>query len=116
MEINAPESITNVYKELKDQYNYARNDHKRWDFEKGILLENKEKLKKLSLYAEETYKHLSPESKLIEVQQLIEKIKTTKKADTIKNLQQEIQQAEENGDKEKLLLLLQKQQILLLNK
>jgi DNA primase len=102
-----------IYKELHDQYNKARNDLSKWNFSKGILSSLKEKLDVLSLYVEERYGELSKELVEEEVEKLVDKVKKTRRGKKLNDLRMEIVEAEKSDKKEKLIELLKKQQKLL---
>ncbi|MBU1152247.1 DNA primase [Patescibacteria group bacterium] len=94
-----------IYKELTAQYNLARENLQAWNFEKGVLADNKAKLDVLSLYAEDRYSLFTSEILKEELEKLVDKMRKNRKTQTLKGIQSEIKMAEEQGDMEKVKLL-----------
>lgn len=107
------EGVKSVYKALTDQYNSARDNFEAWNFDKGFLADNKEKIDVLRLYAEERYQGFSEESLEIELEKLVDKTVKDRKALKLKEIQNKIKSAEEAGKNEEISLLLREQQALL---
>lgn len=102
-----------VYKGLLDQYNASRDELDNWNFEAAHLSAAKEKLDFLSLYIEERYQSITGEALIVELSQLIQKMKKQRKAKHLNNIQFQITEAEKAQDKQKLLELLALQQEIL---
>jgi len=103
----------NVYNDLLQQYNSARENFKNWNFETGFLSQDKEKIDVLRLYAEELYNGFSHEALGIEVEKLIDRYKKDRRAKVLSELQINIEEAEKSDNKEKLRNLLMEQQKIL---
>lgn len=99
-----------VYNALTDQYNSARGELERWDFDKGILPSVSDKIQFLRLYAEEVYTNLSEQSLEIELVKLVDRIKKDRGTEKLKDLQRKIAEAEKSENKEEIRKLLEEQQ------
>lgn len=102
-----------IYNALLAEYNEARIDKGEWNFDKGFLRDNKQKVDVLLLYAQERYDQFSEENLEAELQKLIDKIRKTRKSKDLDALHKQIYEAEKIKDKDKLKELLQQQQKLL---
>jgi len=102
-----------VYNALTDQYNSARGELERWDFDKGILPSVSDKIQFLRLYAEEVYTNLSEQSLEIELVKLVDRMKKDRGAEELKDLQRRIAEAEKSENKEEIRKLLEEQQSLI---
>lgn len=107
------EDMKSVYKALTDQYNSSRDKFRSWDFEKGFLAKNSEKLNILRLYAEEKYFGFSEDALQLEMEKLIDKMKKNRRSESLRGIQLKIVDAEKTEDSEKLKELLKEQQELL---
>ena len=107
------EELKSVYKALADKYNSLRENCKEWDFDKGVLLKNKEKIDVLRLYADYKYSSFSEELLEIELGKLIDKMKKSTRISQLRGIQKQIDEFEKSGDTKKVLELLGQQQELL---
>ena len=107
------EELKSVYKALADKYNSLRENCKDWDFDKGVLLKNKEKIDVLRLYADYKYSSFSEELLEIELGKLIDKMKKSTRISELRGIQKQIDEFEKAGDTKKVLELLEQQQELL---
>ena len=103
----------NVYNDLLEQYNSARENFKNWNFEIGFLSQDKEKIDVLRLYAEELYNGFSHEALTAEVEKLIDRYKKDRKTKVLSELQISIAEAEKADNRDQLKILLLEQQKLL---
>lgn len=103
----------NIYNELLDQYNSARTRFKEWNFDAGILAKEREKVNVMLLYSEDKYGAFSEEAVAVELGKLIDKMKKDSKARRLRDIAFEINEAENAGEKNRLLALLMEQQELL---
>ena len=103
----------NVYNDLLEQYNSARENFKNWNFEIGFLSQDKEKIDVLRLYAEELYNGFSHEALSAEVEKLIDRYKKDRKTKVLSELQISIAEAEKADNRDQLKTLLLEQQRLL---
>lgn len=107
------EEAKNVYNELLDQYNSTRSKPCKWNFDKGSLSKVREKINVLTLYAEDKYGEFSPNAVTVELEKLVDKLRRDCKTRKLKEIENGIKEAEDTGDKDKLLKLLMEQQSLL---
>ena len=105
--------LKGVYKALSDKYNSLRENCKKWDFQKGVLLENKEKIDVLRLYADYRYSSFSEDLLQNELGKLVDKMKKRTRINELRMIQKEILESEKSGDTKKVLELLKRQQELL---
>lgn len=103
----------NVYNDLLEQYNSARENFKNWNFEIGFLSQDKAKIDVLRLYAEELYNGFSHEALGNEVEKLVDRFKKDRKVKNLSELQIGIAEAEKADDRDQLKKLLLEQQKLL---
>jgi DNA primase len=103
----------NVYNDLLQQYNSARENFKNWNFEIGFLSQDKAKIDVLRLYAEELYNGFSHEALGVEVEKLVDRFKKDRKVKNLNELQISIAEAEKADNREQLNKLLLEQQNLL---
>ena len=109
------ESFKDIYKELTDQYNSAREKFEVWVYDKGVLTDKRAKVDVLRLYAEERYHGFGEESMELELGKLIDKLKRDRRMEKLRGIQTGIIEAEKSEDKELLKKLLEEQQGLLKN-
>ncbi len=107
--------LKDIYKELGDQYNSARENFEAWLYDKGVLARERAKVDVLRLYAEEQYNGFGEESLELELEKLIDKLKRDRRIEKLKGIQSQIIEAEKSEDKELLKKLLEEQQGLLKN-
>ncbi len=107
------EEAKNVYNNLTEQYNAARGNFQKWDFDSGILSDNRGKIDILRLYAEDKYRNFLEDALGVEVEKLIDRIKKDRKNRKLGDLQLNIAEAEKAQQKDRLKELLQEQQKLL---
>ncbi|MFA7685298.1 MAG: DNA primase [Candidatus Gracilibacteria bacterium] len=107
------ESEKNIYNELVDQYNSARTHFREWNFDQGLLAKEREKINVTLLYAEDKYGEFSEEAVSVELGKLVDKLRKDCKNKRLKNIEFEIKEAENAGEKNRLLALLMEQQELL---
>lgn len=103
----------NVYNDLAEQYNSARENFKNWNFEIGFLSQDKAKIDVLRLYAEELYNGFSHEALGAEVEKLVDRFKKDRKTKNLSELQISIAEAEKADNRDQLQKLLLEQQKLL---
>lgn len=108
-----PDWMKNVYNDLFEQYNSARENFRTWNFDFGILPQNKEKIGVLRLYAEELYSQFSEEALAIELEKLIDRFKKDRRVKKLNEIQVSIVEAEKADQKDKLKELLVEQHKLL---
>lgn len=102
-----------VYNDLVEQYNSARENFRSWDFDKGFLSQYKGKIDVLRLYAEELYNTFSEEALGIELEKLVDRFRKDRKIKRLTELQISIVEAENGNEKNRLKELLLEQQKLL---
>ena len=107
------ESEKNIYNELVDQYNSARTQFREWNFDEGLLAEEREKINVLLLCVEDKYGEFSDEAVSVELEKLIDRLRKDCKIKRLKDIEFEIKEAENAGEKNRLLALLMEQQELL---
>ncbi len=107
------EEAKNVYNNLTEQYNAARGNFQKWDFDSGILSENRGKIDVLRLYAEDKYRNFLEDALGVEVEKLVDRIKKDRKNRKLGDLQLNIAEAEKAQQKDRLNELLKEQQKLL---
>ncbi len=109
------DDIKSVYKVLTDQYNSSRDVFDSWDLDCKVLADLRGKVDVFLLFAEGKYGNFPKETLLMEIEKLTEKMKATRKAQKLKDIQSQIVEAERANEKEKLIKLLTIQQDLLSN-
>lgn len=102
-----------VYNGLTSQYNSLRENFKEWSFEEGLLAEVKDKLAVVRLYAEEKYSGFSEETLSNELEKLVDKMKKNRRIKRLKEIHNQIVEAEKDQNIEKLKELLKEQQAIL---
>ena len=112
-ENNFSAELKGIYKALLDKYNSLREKCEAWDFSKGVLLKNKEKIDVLRLYVDYKYSSFSEELLEIELGKLIDKMRNSSRIDRLRTIQKQINEFETKGDSKKVLELLGEQQELL---
>ncbi|MBI2634371.1 DNA primase [Candidatus Peregrinibacteria bacterium] len=105
--------LKNVYNALTDQYNSTRGKFVGWSFDDGCLADASGKVAVWRLYAEDRYANFSEQTLEEEVKKLIDKLRKDRRNIELKEIQRQIGEAEDSGDKEKLKSLLATQQGLL---
>ncbi len=103
----------NIYKECLNQYNSTRTRGGKWDFESEVFAHFKADIGVYVLYVEDKYQDFSDVAIALEVKKLVDKMKQSRKNNSLKEVQEKIKEAEKSGDKALLLKLLQEQQVLL---
>lgn len=107
------EEAKSIYRNLLAQYNSARTELERWDVDKAVSAEQREKIDVLTLYVEDQYQSFSEEAVRSELIKFIDKIKKDYRLTKLKDLQNKIAEAEKSADKGLLMELLSQQQNLL---
>jgi len=102
-----------VYKALFSQYNASRNELESWDFKGRFSSELRDKVDVLMLYGEDKYGDFGAKIIDEELQKLIDRAVKDYKVERLGRIHKSIIEAEEAGEKEKLLELLQEQQKIL---
>ena len=110
------DDIKSVYKGLHDQYNSARDAFEKWDFGEGFLAEESDKVRSLLMVVEEKYSEFSELAVQMELQKLIDKLKKERWTHQLKEIENQIKEAEETDDRSRLLELLSRQQKLISSK
>lgn len=110
---NLTEEVKNVYNNLAEQYNAARGNFQKWDFDSGILSDNRGKIDVLRLYAEDKYRNFSEDALGAEIEKLIDRTRKDRKIRKLSDLQLGIAEAEKAQQKDRLNELLKEQQKLL---
>lgn len=103
----------NIYKECLNQYNSTRTQGGKWDFESEVFARFKANIGVYVLYVEDKYQDFSDLAIALEVKKLVDKMRQSRRNNSLKEVQEQIKEAEKSGDKALLLKLLQEQQILL---
>jgi len=98
-----------IYNDLANQYNAGQDDAV-WDFNSAILSQFKEKIDIYMLFAESNYGTFSEEKMILETKNCFESLKRMEKDREKKSLKKQIEEAENSGDKEKLMILLSQHQ------
>lgn len=107
--------IKNVYNDLLEQYNSARENFRNWNYETDFLSQHREKIDVLRLYAEELYNGFSEEAMEVELEKLIDRFKKDRKVKRLNELQMSVVEAEKTDQKDRLKELLLEQQKILKN-
>ncbi|MBL4694758.1 DNA primase [Candidatus Gracilibacteria bacterium] len=94
--------INTIYKEISDQYNRARGQLDRWDFDKGFLATVADKLKVWVLYIEEKYQDFAERTLSLEIEKLVDKAQRDRKARRLKEIHLAVLEAEKVSDEEKI--------------
>lgn len=106
-------SEKDVYNELAEQYNSARNHFKEWSFEAGLLASAREKVNAMFMYAEDKYGEFSEEAVAVELGKLVDRLRKDSRIKRLRSIEFEIKEAEKAGEKNRMLALLMEQQELL---
>lgn len=106
---NFDDELKSVYNELSNQYNSAQGEVESWDFSKGVLASLSDKVNFLRLYAENLYGEFPRAVLESELLKLVDRMSEDRRISKLKNIQNEIAEAEKTGDKERLKILLEEQ-------
>lgn len=107
------EDCKSIYTQLLAQYNEARLLNGNWNFEADFSTEERQKIGVLILYGDDNCSNFSDLAIVEYVRQLVQRIGEEFKKRELRSLQVQIKEAEEKGEKEKIVELFERQKQLL---
>ncbi|MBI4235265.1 DNA primase [Candidatus Peregrinibacteria bacterium] len=107
------EDCKSIYKQILAQYNEARLLNGSWDFEADFSSEERQKIDILVLFGDDNCSNFSDVAIVEYVKQLAFRIKEEKIKSALKELQIQIMEADQRGEKEKIVELFERQKQLL---
>lgn len=107
------EDCKSIYSQLLNQYNEARLLNGDWNFGADFNTEERQKIDVLTLYGDDNCSNFSDLAIVEYVRQLVQRIGEEFKKRELKSLQIQIKEAEEKGEKAKIIELFERQKQLL---